>query len=148
MKDFSVIKWHEETVDNAVRLSKLNFVEYYTKHGYPPNDTGRAWHELRVSKKGRDRKDELKRQIPGLTDVSAFINTDAPDKPAAEKKTKKKAKEVEKDIPASENHGLSKKELIIALYEQGVTKPGDIKKELGFSNTYISKTLKAYKEAK
>lgn len=135
MKDFSAIKWHDETVDNAVRLSKLNFVEYYTKHGYPPNDVGRGWHELRVSKKGRDHKAELDRKIPGRPDTDAFVNTDAPDPPVAEKK--KKVKEVEKDSSQKDNHEPTKKERIMTVYESGITDIDSIVKETGLRKAYV-----------
>jgi hypothetical protein len=130
----------QKLIRDAVELGKTNFIEYYSGKDNSEEELSRAWHNLKTT--------------PFARTISGKSNTRYE---ASEKELKVINKEIKEEYGEDHNWAKMEKEekvkeskvsrvdQIKALYEGGMTKAGDIAKEIGANPSYVSTLLRKMK---
>ena len=161
----------ESIILDAVRMGKGNFVELYHAMGYDAGDVGLAWHQIRVSSRGRavmeaEYAKAYPKGIPHVRQPLTFVNVEEElksrnielkQKPiqtmsdSKEVATPSKKKEVAKEKVAKpkEVDGDRGKKTAVAkqLIEGGETNAATIAEKSGAAVAYVRTLLYNYRKA-
>lgn len=152
---------NEIVVRDAVRLSKSDFTELYSRSGYDKRHVSLAWHSIRVTPRGRkmmeeifkgaphmietnqpatfisDMDEEVKERAEELAQVSLDQGSDETEHEASEEPKKEK-----KERKPREN---TKADQAKALILGGETNPDVLIEKVGLSKVYAQTLIKKFK---
>ena len=148
MKDFDEIKYTDEVLQRAVELGKSNFIEIYVEQGYDQYSVGQTWHQLRVSKKGRELWDKLTnkkgtKENPGHLSYTSYEVTEKEFEENKQVRLNPLLK-VKKQSKPKKNVG--RLDQVRELYNEGITSASEIAKQIGANPSYVHRLLKQIKD--
>lgn len=137
----------DKVLNDAVELTKQNFIDIYVDRGFDQSDVGRAWHDLRRTSQGQELIQKIYGQRSGYLAAVAYEMPDSEFEQMVEEKERKKEEKkpkvkVDKQVKQKVvKNGESRLDQVRKLYEEGVTSPKQIAEKLGTNASYVHRLL-------